>query len=532
MRRACKHLVLVALVSLFVGLGMTASYKQSSLAQTAADPPRNIVFILTDDMRKDDLNSTYMPQTTKELVEKGMSFQNAFVSNPLCCPSRATILRGQYSHNNKVWFNNNVFDPDPNVRDGGWLGYKGNGYEADNLATHLQAAGYKTGLFGKYLNGYGTSGPSDVPAKGWDRWFAFKQPGYYNYDVTHNYDLTRNDCEPKPGTTTHFGSTSSAYSTDVLNTQVQNFIEFMGACAQGQPFFAYVSPYAPHGPATAATRDRHTFDPAKAPRLASFNERDVSDKPPWIKSLRRLTSDDIASIDQRHENRIESLQAVDDLVAGVVSKLREKGMLSNTYIVFTSDNGWHHGEHRIRSGKARPYEESVRVPLVISGPGVPPVPPEEQPDELVLNTDYFPTFMDLAGAGARTPTYVDGRSLRPLLLPDPTVPPPPWRTAILIEGRKFSADPEIELDVNYNAIRTSTHKYIEYEGGFRELYDFTPGTPGADPNELTNIYSSADPTVPPRPDLKARLDALRSCQPQDDLATPEVEKPCKAAEGP
>ena len=132
MRRACKHLVLVALVSLFVGLGMTSSYKQSSLAQTAPPKP-NIIFILADDMRKDDLNPTYMPQTTTELVKKGMSSQNAFVSNPLCCPSRATIMRGQYPHNTDIWFNTNIFDPDPNVRDGGWLGYNGNGYEKDNV---------------------------------------------------------------------------------------------------------------------------------------------------------------------------------------------------------------------------------------------------------------------------------------------------------------------------------------------------------------------------------------------------------------
>ena len=117
-------------------------------------------------MRKDDLN-TYMPKTTTKLVTKGMSFENAFVSNALCCPSRATIMRGQYAHNTDVWFNNNVFDPDPNVRDGGWEGYKGNGYEDENLATHLQDdAGYVTGLFGKYLNGYGaTTVPTPPPSR-------------------------------------------------------------------------------------------------------------------------------------------------------------------------------------------------------------------------------------------------------------------------------------------------------------------------------------------------------------------------------
>lgn len=504
MRRAYKHLVLVALGSLFVSLGTTASYKESSLAQTAVPQP-NIIFILTDDMRKDDFNARYMPQTTTKLAAKGMSFSNAFVNNPLCCPSRATIMRGQYAHNTDVWFNNNVFDPDPNVRDGGWKGYNGNGYEDDNVATRLQDAGYVTGLFGKYLNGYGATTVPTTPPPGWDDWFAFKQPKYYNYDVNDN------------GTIKHFGTTNSDYSTDVLKSNVQ---EFIGASAtQGKPFFAYVAPYAPHDPATPAPRDRRTFDQEKAPRLPSFDEVDVTDKPPWVESLRRLTSTDIASIDQRHENRVESLQTVDDLVAGVVSKLGTQGALSNTYIVFTSDNGWHHGEHRIRSGKGRPYEEDTRVPLLVRGPGV---AAGSSTNKLVLNTDYLPTFTDLAGA--QTPSYVDGRSLLPVLTGSATTS---WRTAILIEGRKYSADPEIPVDINYNAIRTSTSKYIEYEGGFRELYDLTPG---ADPNELTNTYSSADPTVPPRPDLKARLDALKGCQPQDDPTTPEVEKPCQRAE--
>jgi N-acetylglucosamine-6-sulfatase len=214
-------------------------------------------------------------------------------------------------------------------------------------------------------------------------------------------------------------------------------------------------------------------------------------------------------------------------VAAVVGKLGAQGVLSNTYIVFTSDNGFHHGEHRIQLGKGRPYEEAARVPLVIRGPdAASPDPPVVQPgsstDKLVLNTDYFPTFMDLAGA--QTPPYVDGRSLLPVLTGSATTS---WRTAILIEGRKYSADPEIPVDRDYNGIRTSTSKYIEYEGGSRELYNLTPG---ADPNELTNTYYSEDPTVPPRRDLKARLDALKGCQP-DDPATPEVETSCQAAEG-
>src|SRR5215212_4964621 len=360
----------------------------------------------------------------------------------------------------------------------------------------------RTALIGKYLNGYKDT--TYVPP-GWDYWFV-TWGEYFNYNANDN------------GSLKHFGTSSSDYRTAVEKRRTLAFID--ASVASREPFFAYLAPKAPHLPATPAPRDRHTFDQEKAPRLASFNEADVSDKPPWIQSQRMLTSTDIANIDQRHEDRVESLQAVDDLVAAVVGKLGAEDVLSNTYIVFTSDNGWHHGEHRIQRGKARPYEEDIRVPLVIRGPAV---QPHSSTDKLVLNTDYFPTFMDLAGA--QTPTYGDGRSLLPVLTGSATTS---WRTAILIEGRKHSADPEIPVDRNYEGIRTSTSKYIEYEGGSRELYNLTPG---ADPYELTNTYYSADPTVPPRRDLKARLEALKGCQPQDDPTTPEVETPCQAAEG-
>jgi N-acetylglucosamine-6-sulfatase len=132
-RTIYKHLMLVALVSILVSLGMTASYQERGLALTPSKP--NIIFILTDDMRKDDFNARYMPQTSSLLADQGMSFQNAFVSNPLCCPSRTTIMRGQYAHNTDVWFNTNVYST--TGHDGGWAGYKGNGYEEDNVATRL-----------------------------------------------------------------------------------------------------------------------------------------------------------------------------------------------------------------------------------------------------------------------------------------------------------------------------------------------------------------------------------------------------------
>jgi N-acetylglucosamine-6-sulfatase len=481
-----------AVMALGTWISVTASHPETSSAQTVSQP--NIIFILTDDMRKDDLNSRYMPQTYSLLADRGMTFDNAFVSNPLCCPARATIMRGQYAHNTGIWRITNVFDPDPNVRDGGWLGYNRNGYEDDNVATHLHAAGYRTGFFGKYLNGYdGTT----VPPK-WDDWFAFKQLAYFNYDVNDN------------GTIRHFGTTAGAYSTDVLNSEVQQFID--ASVTRSNPFFAYVAPYAPHEPATPAPRDVHTFDGVQDPRLPSFDEADVSDKPPWMRSMSKLSTADKAKIRGRHEDRVESLQAVDDLVAAVVGKLRDKGVLSNTYIVFTSDNGWYHGEHRIRQGKERPYEEAPHVPLVIRGPGI---AAGSTTRKLALNTDYLPTFTNLAGA--RTPSYADGRSLRPVLEGRPTA----WRTAILLEGLGYQSGIPI-LERNYSAIRTRTTKYVEYEGGFREAYNLTPG---ADPYELANVYYGADPTVPPLSDLDRRLDELKQCS-----GTGQTAPSCKVGE--
>ncbi len=388
MRRTVPLLASVALaVVLCLALVLfTGAYTHSgptAAAQTTAKP--NFVFILADDMRKDDLK--YMPKTRSLLGQQGMRFSEAYVSNALCCPSRATIMRGQYAHNTGVWGNING----PN---GGWEGYKLNGNEQANVATRLNNAGYRTGLFGKYFNGY-DKGTRYVPP-GWDRWFALFGFRYLGYDANVN------------GRIRHFGTGKNDYVTDVLSRKTRRFIE--ASAKRRKPFFAYVAPIAPHGPATPARRDQHTHDGAKAPRLPSFNERDVSDKPPWIRSLPRLSDRVKASIDKRHENRVESLQALDDLVEGVVNKLNNAGVMRNTYIFFTSDNGWEEGEHRIPREKNQPYEESSRVPLLVRGPGV---QAGSTTSRLALNTDYFPTFTHLAGI--QTPSYVDGRSLRPVL---------------------------------------------------------------------------------------------------------------------
>jgi N-acetylglucosamine-6-sulfatase len=468
-----KFLLPLAAMALSVLLSLSVSGSIAEDAQALTAKP-NIVFILTDDMRKDDM--MYMPKTRSVLKAKGMSFSHAFVSNALCCPSRATIMRGQYSHNTKVWTNGGP--------SGGWQAFRNNGLQRDNVATRLDSAGYRTALIGKYFNGYNTT---SVPP-GWDRWFA-TEGGYFNYDANDQ------------GTIRHFGTAASDYQTDVLKRRAKAFVGT--SVTTGKPFFAYVAPIAPHREKGSvkpvpAPRDEHTYDGLKAPRTPSFNEPDVSDKPSWIRKLPKLSATEKAKIDDRHASRAESLQAVDDLVAGVVGKLSEEGVLGNTYIFFTSDNGEHEGEHRIPAKKARPYEEDVRMPLLVRGPGV---AAGHQVSKLVLNTDYLPTFTDLAcpsssPCNTQNYSYVpDGRSLRPVLKGNATA----WRSAVLLEAHHT---PEGGATPASSGIRTSGTKYVEYALGKRELYFL-----GHDPYEQWNTYPAAKPSAR----LVSRLHALRTC---------------------
>jgi len=490
-----KSALVLAAAALAVGLLFFGSYsgttgevgEAQAETVTAATAQPNIVFILADDMRKDELK--YMPQTQSMLKNKGMTFDNAFVSHALCCPSRATIMRGQYAHNTGVWSNTST--DSSSSTSGGLQAYKANGGETDNIATRLDAAGYRTGLFGKYLNGYYGS---TIPA-GWDRWFGgapIEGAEYYNYDVNDS------------GTIRHFGSKSSEYLTDVLSRKTNTFIN--NSASLGQPFFAYVAPTAPHDPATPAPRYVNTYDgKVKAPRPPSFNEADVSDKPPWIRQLPRFSSSQIARIDKHQEERAETLRALDDLVAGVVSSLNSAGVMDNTYIFFTSDNGYHEGEHRITYGKWRPYEESINMPLLVRGPGV---RENSFTYKMALNTDYTPTFTDLACApdpalcDTQSWTYVpDGRSLVPVLKENATT----WRNAVLLEAPANTSSPYRPAYRGIRTVNTGTTTkgvYIEYDGGARELYDLN-----ADLYELTNKYNGAAPPTT----LVSRLRALNDC---------------------
>jgi arylsulfatase A-like enzyme len=424
-----------------------------------------MIFILADDL---DLASVQqMPNLHSLVTEEGASFENAFVSYPVCCPSRATILTGLYAHNHGVESNK--------PPDGGFPKFLSEGNEEETIAVRLQEEGYRTALFGKYLNKYPGKDQAHVPP-GWDEWHA-KLGGHEYYD----YDMNEN------GEVVSYGSETEDYYTDVLSDKATGFV--WSAASDSRPFFAYVTPLTPHSPAAPAERHEGAFANEEVPRPPSFDEEDVSDKPAGIRDLGRISDKEAARIDERYRKRLESLLAMDEMIASLVEELEAAGELDNTYLFFTSDNGFLQGEHRLKHGKKLPYEEAIHMPLFVRGPGV---VPGSTVEKLTLNTDFAPTFAELAGV-EEFPT--DGRSLAPLLRGET---PPSWRSAVLLEG--FGS----EVPPGYGAVRTETHKYVEYGDGETELYDLE-----ADPYELESLHESADPSL--IEDLKTRLEALRSC---------------------
>jgi len=332
-----------------VFLASGCSSFDSLQAEGSAEQP-NIVFILADDL--DYASAQKMPALRSFLIERGASFDKAFVSLPQCCPSRATILTGLYTHNHKVMGNN--------PPDGGWEKFYSERHEEHMIATRLQEDGYRTALFGKYLNRYpedGIEDPTYVPP-GWDEWYG-KQRGQklYNYDINEN------------GEVISYGKKTEDFYTDVLSGQATDFVR--RAAPEDRPFFAFIARTAPHEPATPAKRHKGAFADEKVPRPPSFDEEDASDKPSPIKKAERISEERASDIDDYRRQRLESMQAVDEMVGSLIGELEDAGELDNTFILFTSDNGYELGEHRIRFKKGYPYEESTRVPLFVRGPGVP-----------------------------------------------------------------------------------------------------------------------------------------------------------------
>jgi N-acetylglucosamine-6-sulfatase len=470
------------------------------VSQPSTQP--NFILILTDD--QDEASLAHMPKVQALLVKQGISFSQAFVTTPLCCPSRASILRGQYSHNHQVLHNLTAR--------GGYARFHELGNETSTLATWLDDAGYETMLIGKYLNGYQGAGQQrDYIPPGWDAWASWNpNPGlYYDYKLNYNRTLSSYDQEVND------------YSTDVFSSFALQFLEKQ---ARGNaPFFLYINPLAPHTtraapePWTAIPAPRHVgaFADLTMPLSPSFNEADVSDKARRVRDLPPLTPEQIGATERVYRSRLQSLLAVDDMVEAIVKKLESLGKLDSTYILFTSDNGFHVGEHRAFQGKELPYEEDLHVPFVLRGPGI---PPHETRDQLVLNLDIAPTLADLAKA--TIPSFVDGRSLAPLFLE--TLPENfSWRQAFLFEAWRNLKDDTLVL--SYQGIRTETEKYIAwaYPENETELYDLVQ-----DPYELESLSTSGDDKVNA---FAAWLESFQSCQAASCRAleetVPEAVKP-------
>ena len=337
----------------------TSDTPQEEEAESPTTRP-NIIFVLTDDL--DYASAQKIPKIGSLLVEEGASFREAFTSQSLCCPSRATILTGLYAHNSGV--------KHTKAPDGGFIKFRDEGLEEDTIAVRLQEGGYRTAFFGKYMNMYpGQGDPTHVPP-GWDEW----RGSIGNYEP-YDYGINEN------GQTILYGSDIEDYFTDVLSDQATEFVR--QAAFDDTPFFLHLDPTAPHEPAIPAERHERAFADEKVPRPPSFNEGDVSDKSSWIQDHAPLNDKKISDTEERYRMRLESMLAVDEMVASLVEELEATGELENTYVFFTSDNGFLQGEHRLTDTKDRPYEESARVPLFVRCPGI---IPGTEVEDLTLNT--------------------------------------------------------------------------------------------------------------------------------------------------
>jgi len=459
------------LFGLLTGLGWASLGAVPAMAVEGGDTRPNIVLIMTDD--EDLATHAFMPKTRALIEDQGTVFDNYFVTYSFCCPSRATMLTGQYSHNHRI--QGNVLPT------GGARKFRATGNDRSTIATWLKAAGYRTALIGKYMNDY-EAAEGYVPP-GWDEWYAYSH-GYYDYVLNEN------------GTPVRYGSTAADYSTDVLAGHATAAIR---RAADGTaPFFVVVAPFAPHSPELPAPRHEHLFADAVYPRPPSFDEEDVSDKPSLVQERDRLAPWQLESIEKVYRGRLAMMQSVDELVEGVVMTLRETGELDNTYVIYTSDNGWHMGQHRLFVGKTTAYEEDIRVPFAIRGPGV---PKGLRLDPFVLNNDLAPTFAALAGI--EPPDFVDGRSFLPLLQD----PAQPWRQSFAIERRQRETM-EIVGAASFQAVRTADWTYVEYFNGERELYDLR-----SDPEQMVNVVTTAEPLLLDQ--LSRRLAELANCAAQN-----------------
>ncbi|RUS76004.1 hypothetical protein EGW08_016249 [Elysia chlorotica] len=473
------------LLVIFVHL---ASY---SVVNSKAGKP-NIVFVLTDDQDVVLFGQQPMAKTHKLLTEQGMLFENMFVSSPLCCPSRASILTGQFVHNHNTQ-NNSV--------NGGCSGQTWQKQaEPKAFNTYLKAEGYKTFFAGKYLNQYGlekSGGVKHVPP-GWDEWH-----GLVGNSVYYNYSLSVNGKEEK-----HGDNYTEDYLPDLIH---RRGLDFLSRQSDRRPFFMMLSTPSCHKPFTPAPQYEKSFQDEQAPRTASFDTKG-KDKH-WLvgAALNPMPVDVIKIIDENYRLRHRTLLSVDDMVEGVYNKLKDMDLLDNTYIFFSSDNGFHLGQFSLPEDKRQPYEFDIRVPLIVRGPGI---KPNTTSIESVTNVDLAPTFVDLSGSKAETAKF-DGMSFAGILRGQAHA----FRSTVLVEYYGEEEVKEVQCpqlsnqhlkgctkefhcvcvdsqNNTYGCIRyenaKQSFKFCEFQDASNtiEVYDLN-----GDPHELNNIAKSAPPEL-------------------------------------
>jgi arylsulfatase A-like enzyme len=470
-------LTIVATVLMCAAAGTIVPGHIPDRANAVVPSRPNILLIVTDDQKYGTVTPSIMPNVYRELSQRGVTFDNGFVSNSWCCPSRASILSGQYSGHNGVWTS------------GGALGLTAwRRHETTTLATWLHGAGYRTAIIGKYLNGYGARASMTYWPPGWDVTDIIMNIDYHGHDGYYDYDTFQN------GKIVHYGSQPEDYSTRVFTQRARQF--FAADPKDRYPKFAYLAYPSPHGP--------YTIDPLDTNSLTGFHttmppnvcEADVSDKPLWIRQQPACSETD-NQYSTHLLGQLRMLQSVDRGLGQLFSDLTATGQIRNTIIIYISDNGWLLKAHRM-TGKELPYEESIRVPLLLrwdaighAGQHIP---------GFAMNIDLAPTITDATGITGHD--AYDGVSLLPLITGAATS----WRSDFLVEHMQLSDTDK--GGPSFCAIRNQRYLWAEYSTGEKELYDLSN-----DPWQLNNIASTATSQL--RTTLHQRLTSLCNPPPPD-----------------
>lgn len=378
----------------------------------------NIIFVMADDLDVVLGSPEVMVKTKKLLRDEGVTFKNTFTTSPLCCPSRSSILTGRYAHNHHVNTNNQ------NCSGPSWI----DGPEKQTFGKLMQEAGYRTGYFGKYLNNY--NGERVPP--GWDHWHGLiRNSKYYNYMVNVNSKILR-----------HRGDYKKDYSTKIFTkASIDFFKQHKGnRNVVSKPLFMVLSLAAPHGPEDSAPQYQDRFLNITAPRSPNYNYTSL-DKHWIIRKTPPLTALLANFTDALHRKRLQTLLSVDDAIERLYKMLSKTGQLDNTYLMFTSDHGYHLGQFNQVKGKAQPYEADIRIPFYIRGPNI---PKGVEVAEIALNIDFLPTFLDIAHA--KPPKYVDGTSVMDIAVGGVInrrkrkILKPIWKDTFLVERGKMKTN--------------------------------------------------------------------------------------------